>query len=116
MRREGINDEIDGTRLDMSGKELTVIRDHYFRPIHDAIESGNLEMVKLLMSHGADPLAEIGEKTPLEFALSNDQKEIHAFLECKLIYVDMCTSVHPTDYIEQYLHIQCMEPLTHWDL
>ena len=28
-------------------------------------------------------MAEIGEKTPLEFALSNQQMEIHAFLECK---------------------------------
>lgn len=53
-----------------------------YRPIHDAIESGNLEVVKLLVSHGADPMAEIGEKTPMEFALSLDQSAIFAFLEC----------------------------------
>lgn len=41
-------------------------------------------MVKLLLSHGADFMAEIGEKTPMEFALSNKQFEIHAYLECKL--------------------------------
>ena len=37
--------------------------------------------MKLLLSHGADPTAEIGEKTPLEFAMANGQIEIHAFLE-----------------------------------
>ena len=53
------------------------------RPIHDAIESGNLELLQLLLSYGADPMAEIGEKTPVEYALANNQMEIHAFLQGK---------------------------------
>ena len=52
-----------------------------YRPIHDAIESGCLDLVKVLISHGADPLAEFGEKTPVEYALSIDQKEIYKYLE-----------------------------------
>lgn len=55
------------------------------RPIHDAIESGNLDLVKLLLSNGADPLAEIGGRTPLEFALANHQMEVYAFLQCELL-------------------------------
>ena len=52
-----------------------------YRPIHDAIESGCLDLVRVLISHGADPLAEFGEKTPVEYALSIDQKEIYKYLE-----------------------------------
>ena len=51
------------------------------RPIHDAIESGCLDLVKVLISHGADPQAEFGEKTPMEYALSIDQMEIYKYLE-----------------------------------
>ena len=54
---------------------------YIYRPIHDAIESGCLDLVKVLISHGADPLAEFGEKTPVEYALSIDQKEIYKYLE-----------------------------------
>ena len=55
----------------------------YCRPIHDAIEVGAFELVKLLIRYGADPLAEQGEKTPAEFALDMEQPEIHAYLQCK---------------------------------
>lgn len=44
---------------------------------------GSLEVVKLLIEYGADPLAEQGEKTPVEFALEMEQPEIHAYLQCK---------------------------------
>ena len=54
-----------------------------FRPIHDAIETGNLDLVKLLLQHGADPMAELGERTPLEHALAHEQYEIHDYLESK---------------------------------
>ncbi len=41
--------------------------------------------MKLLLSYGADPMAEIGERTPVEFALANGQMEIHVYLqgECR---------------------------------
>ena len=55
------------------------------RPIHDAIEVGAFDLVKLLIRYGADPLAEQGEKTPAEFALEMEQPEIHAYLQCKEI-------------------------------
>ena len=57
------------------------------RPIHDAIEVGSLELVKLLIQHGADPLAEQGENTPVEIALKEKQPEIHAYLQCKIINI-----------------------------
>jgi len=37
--------------------------------------------VKVLISHGADPLAEFGEKTPVEFARAVDQKEVYKYLK-----------------------------------
>ena len=40
------------------------------RPIHDAVESGCLQLVKLLVQHGADFSAEYGGRTPLELAHS----------------------------------------------
>ena len=52
------------------------------RPLHDAIEVGSLEVVQLLIEHGADPLAELGEKTPLEYALMHNQLEIYDYLQC----------------------------------
>ena len=55
------------------------------RPIHDAIEVGAFDLVKLLIRYGADPLAEQGEKTPAEFALEMEQPEIHAYLQGKEI-------------------------------
>ncbi len=54
-----------------------------YRPIHDAIEVGAFDLVKLLIQYGADPLAEQGEKTPAEFALDMEQPEIHDYLLCK---------------------------------
>lgn len=59
------------------------------RPLHDAIEVGSLELVKLLISHGADPLAEQGEKTPAEFALTMEQPEIHSYLQCKAVKINV---------------------------
>ena len=51
------------------------------RPIHDAIEAGSLDLVKLLIQYGADPLAEFGEKTPVEFARAQGQNEIFRYLK-----------------------------------
>lgn len=51
------------------------------RPIHDAIESGSLDLVQLLLQYGADPLAEFGEKTPVEFARAVGQNEIFRYLK-----------------------------------
>lgn len=56
---------------------------YFSRPIHDAIESGNLSIVRLLVEHGADPMAEYLEKTPLELAKSLGQIEISKFLSSK---------------------------------
>lgn len=52
-----------------------------FRPIHDAIEAGDISIVKLLVQHGADVMAEYSEKTPLELAKSHRQTEIAYYLE-----------------------------------
>ena len=68
----------------------------YFRPIHDAIEVGAFDLVKLLIQNGADPLAEQGEKTPAEFALEMDEPEIHDYLQCK-----KCTRLY---ILEPMLH------------
>ena len=51
------------------------------RPIHDAIETGSLDLVQLLIQYGADPLAEFGEKTPVEFARAVGQNEIFRYLK-----------------------------------
>ena len=53
----------------------------YCRPIHDAIEIGNLELVKLLITHGADLLVEYGERTTTEFARDHNQHEIGDYLK-----------------------------------
>ena len=58
------------------------------RPIHDAIERGSLELVKLLVQHGADPQAEFGEKTPVEYAKFHEQMEIHDYLQCECMNAD----------------------------
>ena len=50
------------------------------RPIHDAIESGSLEVVQLLLRFGADPLAEFGESTPAEYASDVGQPHIAQYL------------------------------------
>lgn len=53
------------------------------RPIHDAIEIGSLEIVKLLIKYGADPMADLGDKTPLEFSKSLEQTGIHEYILCE---------------------------------
>lgn len=40
-----------------------------------------MPLVKLLVKHGADPLAECGGKTPLEIAQSLGQDDIVEYLE-----------------------------------
>ena len=80
------------------------------RPIHDAIEVGSLELVKLLIRYGADPLAEQGEKTPVEFALDMEQPEIHDYLQCEWI-TERTTSVllfHPKSSIVTYIGRNCL--------
>ncbi len=37
--------------------------------------------MKLLVEHGADPLAEIGDKTPVEYAMSLEKWEIRKYLQ-----------------------------------
>ena len=63
-----------------------------YRPIHDAIDVGSLELVKLLIQHGADPLAEQGDKTPIEIAFDRNLPEIHSYLQCKTMH--LTTSYH----------------------
>ncbi|PVD18738.1 hypothetical protein C0Q70_21289 [Pomacea canaliculata] len=46
-------------------------RDVCCRPLHDAVENDHVQVVRLLLSHGADPLiATYGGKTPLKIARS----------------------------------------------
>ena len=51
------------------------------RPIHDAIEIGSMELVKLLISHRADLMVEYGERTAVEFAMDQNQLEIADYLK-----------------------------------
>ena len=44
-------------------------------------ESGNLEMVKLLIDHNADPMMKGDGKSPLEWAQEKDKKDIVAYLQ-----------------------------------
>ena len=53
------------------------------RPIHDAIEAGDLTIVRLLVEHGADLMAEQGGKTPTDLAKSLGLSEISAYLDGK---------------------------------
>lgn len=53
------------------------------RPIHDAIEAGDLTIVRLLVEHGADLMAEQGGKTPTDLAKSLGLTEISAYLDGK---------------------------------
>ena len=50
------------------------------RPIHDAVEAGNFEIVTILVEHGADPMVEYSERTPIEIAKSANFQEIVAYL------------------------------------
>lgn len=51
------------------------------RAIHDAVETGILKMVQVLVEHGADPCTEFLERTPCEMAQSLGHKEIHSYLQ-----------------------------------
>ena len=51
------------------------------RPIHDAIEIGSLDLVKLLIDHNADLTVEYGERTAVEFAIDQDQIEIAEYIK-----------------------------------
>ena len=50
------------------------------RPIHDAVEAGNFEIVTVLVQHGADPMVEYSERTPLEIAKSAHFEDIASYL------------------------------------
>ena len=52
-----------------------------YRPIHDAIEIGNVDMVRLLVERGADLLVEFGERTAVEFARDHRQLEIADYIK-----------------------------------
>ena len=53
------------------------------RAIHDAVETGMLEMVRVLVEHGADPCTEHLDKTPCEMARALGHTEIHNYLQGK---------------------------------
>ncbi len=61
----------------------------YYRPIHDAVEVGAVDIVKTLVEHGADPTAELGEKNPLDLAKENCHPEICDYLKRKLCILPM---------------------------
>ena len=52
-----------------------------YRPIHDAIEIGCLELVKLLIDYKADVMMEFGERTAVEFAMEHKQLEIAEYIK-----------------------------------
>ena len=43
--------------------------------------SGNLDMVKLLIDHGADPMMKGNGKSPLKWAQEKDKKDIVSYLQ-----------------------------------
>lgn len=51
------------------------------RPIHDAIEIGHMELVKLLIEYNADLTVEYGERTAVEFAREHKQYEIAEYIK-----------------------------------
>lgn len=47
----------------------------HIRPIHDAVENDNVEMVRLLIVYGADPtLATYGGASPVKIAHSDNMR------------------------------------------
>ncbi len=48
---------------------------------------GAVEIVKSLVEHGADPTAELGEKTPLDLAKDNCHAELYDYLNRKDITI-----------------------------
>jgi len=68
--------------------------DVYFRiirPLHEAAENGATELVRLLLSYGADPLlATYSGQTPLMLAVDT---EANSILEQHLADIQGCTTV-----------------------
>ena len=52
------------------------------RPIHDAVEAGDLVMVKTLVRHGADITPDSGERYPVDIAKSKGYDTIVEYLQC----------------------------------
>ena len=49
----------------------------FIRPIHDAVENDRLEMVRLLLSYGADPsLSTYAGRTPMKIARTERMKHM----------------------------------------
>ena len=68
-----------------SGKANLEAQDiHGVRPLHKACIRGHVEMSKFLIEHGAslNPLEKMN-KTPLDYALSNERADVVAFLNSK---------------------------------
>lgn len=60
-----------------------------YRPIHDAIEAGNITIVRLLVEHGANLMAEQGGKTPVDLARSLGHSDIASYLDGKFLSVNV---------------------------
>lgn len=55
--------------------------EHGYTPLHDAVELGHLEVVKLLLKNGADPNQQTDDMvTPVELSVMLQEHEITAFL------------------------------------
>ena len=53
--------------------QVTYEYEFFYRPLHEAAEYGDPELVRLLLSYGADPLlATYAGQTPLALASEND--------------------------------------------
>lgn len=66
-----------GILIDNSSETLKYDLFSYYRPLHEAAENGATELVRLLLSYGADPLlATYSGQTPLMLAADTDAYSI----------------------------------------
>jgi ankyrin repeat protein len=62
------------------GADVSARQTDNFSPLHGAAQNGQLEMVKLLLAHGAELNAKGGGRTPLVIALEQGHQDVAGLL------------------------------------